>query len=53
MTGNKQGYGMTGHHRFLLALFEKIYPHTKHGQSAVFVTLHLHGLGVIRLGPRT
>ena len=42
MTGGKKSQAMSGHHRFLLSLFKKIYPQARHSQSAVFIALHSH-----------
>lgn len=42
MTGNKAKRGMSGHHRFLLALFKKVYPHATNNQCAVFIACHSH-----------
>ena len=42
MTGGKKSQAISGHHRFLLSLFRKIYPQTRHSQSTVFIALHSH-----------
>ena len=40
MTGNKQTQAMNGHHRLLLALFKKVYPHAKSNHCATFIAIH-------------
>ena len=40
MTGNKATRGMDGHHRFLLAIFKKIYPQASRGECAVYIACH-------------
>ncbi len=40
MTGNKSRRGMPGHHRFLLAIFKKIYPQATANACAVFIACH-------------
>ena len=42
MTDGKQTQAMVGHHRFLLAIFKKIYPQAKHSHSATFIAIHSH-----------
>ena len=39
MTGNKNIKGMPGHHRFLLAIFKKVYPHSTADECAVYIAL--------------
>ena len=40
MTGNKKRRGMPGHHRFLLAVFKKVYPQASNGACAVYIACH-------------
>lgn len=40
MTGNKPRQGMHGHHRFLLAVFKKVWPQATANQCAVWIACH-------------
>mmetsp|Transcript_21310 Transcript_21310/g.46250 ORF Transcript_21310/g.46250 Transcript_21310/m.46250 type:complete len:251 (+) Transcript_21310:345-1097(+) len=40
MTGGVKSSSMTGHHRFLLAIFKKIYPQASRKECAAFVAVH-------------